>query len=227
MAETGPLDPMALLMAQLERIEHSIEALPALLARLDALTESTRQLEVQWRETARELAARDDNQQRALADLALRQSELMAAQAALSGVLQEQKTSHQDIGKRVVTLETAAARWDVAARAVETQGARLLTAERQVETALDAHSALNRRVGLVEGRQGDGEFRTRLEACADELAKIRPDVVDAAALVVEFHEWRPWLKGLRWAAGLVGVAIVLAIIAGILWAVAQSGALIP
>jgi len=141
--------------------------------------------------------------------------------------LQEQKSYHQDIGKRVVTLETAAARWDVAARAVETQGARLLTAERQVETALDAHSALNRRVGLVEGRQGDGEFRTRLEACADELAKIRPDVTEAAALVTEFHEWRPWLKGLRWAATLVGVALALAIIAGILWAVAQSGALLP
>lgn len=218
---------MALLLAQLGRIEHSIEALPALLARLDALTESTRQLEVQWRETARELVARDDNQQRALADLAMRQSELMAAHSALSGALQEQKAYHHDIGKRVVALETAAARWDVTARAVEVQGARLLTAERQVETALDAHSALNQRVGLVEGRQGDGEFRERVEACADDFAKIRPDVAQATALVAEFHEWRPWLKGLRWAAGLLGVAIALAIIAGILWAVAKSGALIP
>lgn len=227
MAETRPLDPMALLLAQLGRIEKSIEALPALLARLDALTESTRQLEVQWRETARELAARDDNQQRALADLAMRQSELIAAQAALSGAVQEQKGYHQDIGRRIVSLETAAARWDVTARAVETQGARVLTVERQVETALDAHQALNRRVGLVEGRQGDGEFRARLEACADEFTKLRPDVAEAAALVVEFHEWRPWLKGLRWAAGLLGVAIALALIAGILWAVAQSGALLP
>lgn len=227
MSETRPLDPMQLLLAQLGRIEHSIEALPALLARLDALTESTRQLEVQWRETARELVQRDDAQQRALADLAMRQSELMAAHAALSGALQEQKAYHQDIGKRVVTLETAAARWELTARAGETQGARLLTVERQVETALDAHQALNRRVGLVEGRQGDPEFRARLESCADEFAKIRPDVAEAAELVEEFYEWRPWLKGVRWAAGLFGVAIVLAIIAGILWAVAQSGALLP
>jgi chromosome segregation ATPase len=218
---------MALLLAQLGRIEHSIEALPALLARLDALTESTRQLEQQWRETARELVQRNDAQQRATSDLALRQSEFAAALGAVSAALQEQKAYHQDIGKRVIALETAALRWDVTARAVETQGGRLLTCERQVETALDAHSALNRRVGLVEGRLGDTEFRTRLEACADELVKMRPDVATAAALVTEFHDWRPWLRGLRWAAGLFGVAIVLAIIAGILWAVAQSGALIP
>jgi chromosome segregation ATPase len=218
---------MSLLLAQLGRIEHSIEALPGLLARLDALTESTRQLEVQWRETVRELVQRNDAQQRAISDLALRQSEFAAALGAVSAALQEQKTYHQDIGKRVAGLETAAARWDVTVRAVETQGGRLLTCERQVETALDAHQALNRRVGLVEGQQGDKEFRTRLETCADEFTKMQPNVAAAAALVTEFHDWRPWLRGLRWVAGLFGVAIVLAIIAGILWAVAQSGALIP
>lgn len=65
-APTKPLDSTALLLAQLGRIERSIETLPGLLARLDTLTESTRQLETALRETAADLRRRDDAQQKAL-----------------------------------------------------------------------------------------------------------------------------------------------------------------
>ncbi len=48
------------------RIKHSIEALPGLLARLDTLTESTRQLETALHESASDLRSRDGTQQKAL-----------------------------------------------------------------------------------------------------------------------------------------------------------------
>ena len=227
MTETRPLDPVALLLAQLTRIERNIEALPSLLARLDALTESTRQLEAQWRETARELSQRDDAQQRALSEMGLRMSELVAAVAAISNGLQEQKVYAVDMGKRVAALEQRQAVLADFKTQHEDALTRIGRVERQVETAMDAHSKLNLRVRATEERQEGQGFRERLEACVDDFAKIQPDVADAAALVTEFHEWRPWLKGLRWAATLVGVALALAIIAGILWAVAQSGALLP
>jgi chromosome segregation ATPase len=128
---------MQLLLAQLSRIERSIEALPALLARLDSLTESTRQLEAQWRETARELATRDDQQQQAISSMGLRLSELMAAVAAISAGLQDQKGYAVDVGKRVVALEQAqAALFDFKNRH-EDALRRIGQVERQVETALD------------------------------------------------------------------------------------------
>jgi hypothetical protein len=160
---------MQLLLAQLGRIERSIEALPSLLARLDALTESTRQLEAQWRETARELAGRDDTQQRSIADIGLRQSELLAALTALSSTVQEQKAYQVDIGRRVVELE--------------------------------------RRISACG-------TNTELEA-------------GVAGLQSEISEWRPWWRGLKWAATILGGLVLTAIGGALLWALVKSGAALP
>jgi hypothetical protein len=46
-------------------------------------------------------------------------------------------------------------------------------------------------------------------------------------MVAELTEWRPLLKGLRWGLLIVGAMLVTVIFGAILWAVAQSGVLIP
>lgn len=92
---TQKLDPGQILMAQLGRIEKSIESLPGLLVRLDLLTESTHQLEVALRETTREINARSSEQQKAIEELRLRQSETIAAVAAISASLQEMRSTNK------------------------------------------------------------------------------------------------------------------------------------
>lgn len=98
---TQPLDPMAVLLAQLGRIERSIETLPGLLERVAALTDSTKQLEETLRTITTELRQRDEQQQRSIEDIRLRQSETMAAVAAVSATLQDLRT----IPQRVAALE--------------------------------------------------------------------------------------------------------------------------
>lgn len=63
----------------------------------------------------------------------------------------------------------------------------------------------------------------RLEATA--LDKERREQFDR--MVAELTEWRPLLKGLRWGLLIVGAMLVTVIFGAILWAVAQSGVLIP
>lgn len=63
----------------------------------------------------------------------------------------------------------------------------------------------------------------RLEATA--LDKGRREQFDR--MVAELTEWRPLLKGLRWGLLIVGAMLVTVIFGAILWAVAQSGVLIP
>lgn len=99
---TQKLDPGQILMAQLGRIEKSIESLPGLLVRLDILTESNHQLEVALRETTREINARSGEQQKAIEELRLRQSETIAAVAAISASLQELRS---DLPRRVDAVE--------------------------------------------------------------------------------------------------------------------------
>lgn len=206
MSETRPLDPLTLLMAQLGRIEKSIEALPAVVARLDALserlgalTESTRQLEIAWRENVRDLSLRDAEQQRAIEELRLRVSEVLAGVAGMSATLQETRGTQAD-GLR-----------------------RLVVVERQVAAAMDAHSQLNLRVRAAEERQGDPEFRTRLTACAEEFAQWRPLLAELAGVIATVREYLPWWRGLKWALGIVGGLLLTALATGILWAIIQSG----
>jgi len=99
---TQPLDSGQILMAQLGRIEKSIESLPGLLVRLDILTDSNHQLEVALRETNREITTRASEQQKAIEELRLRQSETMAAVAAISASLQEMRS---DLPRRVDAVE--------------------------------------------------------------------------------------------------------------------------
>jgi len=81
-------------------------------------------------------------------------------------------------------------------------------------------------------------------ATLTELPKLEGRIKDVENKVVilqdlpEFNErletvekevisFRPWVHGLRWFALLLGGAIALAVIGGLLWAVAQSGGLFP
>lgn len=45
--------------------------------------------------------------------------------------------------------------------------------------------------------------------------------------ISEYREWVPWLKGWRWFTLILGVAIATAVVGAILWAVGQSGVLVP
>ena len=200
---TKPLDAMQMLLAQLARIERSIESLPSLLARIEALTESTRQLEVALREQNREVAERG----RAVDSLNLRVSEILAA---VSGVSSDFREFKQDIQKRVATVE------------------------RQSQAALDGVSVQNTglrqmaiRIEAVESRQGDPEFRTRLEACANEFMQWRPVLAQVASVIETVQEWLPWWRAIKWAAGIAGAMLVTLIVAGIFWAIIQSGGRLP
>lgn len=63
----------------------------------------------------------------------------------------------------------------------------------------------------------------RLEATA--LDKDRRQQFDR--MVSELTEWRPLLKGLRWGLLIIGGMLVMAIFGAILWAMGQSGVLVP
>jgi chromosome segregation ATPase len=102
---TGELDSNQLLMAQLSRIERTIETLPGLLARLDALTESTRQLETTLRESTRELRTRTETQQQALDNLRVHQSGIESALGTLSSELHAADTWINQAEKRLTLLE--------------------------------------------------------------------------------------------------------------------------
>lgn len=99
---TQPLDSGQILMAQLGRIERSIEALPGLVAKLDVLAKSNHQLEVALREMTRENNIRSSEQQKSIEELRLRQSETIAAVAAISASLQEMRS---DLPRRVDAVE--------------------------------------------------------------------------------------------------------------------------
>ncbi|MBN2389295.1 MAG: hypothetical protein JXR84_01145 [Anaerolineae bacterium] len=43
----------------------------------------------------------------------------------------------------------------------------------------------------------------------------------------DFSKWESWLRGWKWATILAGTIALTAVIVGVLWAVGQSGALIP
>ncbi|HNT74373.1 MAG TPA: hypothetical protein PKH77_05045 [Anaerolineae bacterium] len=200
---TQPLDPLQMILNYIMRIDRSIEPLPGLLARVEALTESTRQLEMSVREQNRESTERG----RAVDGLNLRVSEVLAAMTAIGSDLREFK---QQVNGRLVALE------------------------RQAQAALDGVSVQNAtlrqltaRVDAVEDRQGDPEFRTRLEACASEFTAARPVLAQVAAIVAEMAEIRPWFKGLKWFAAIMGAVFVTALAVAILWLLAQSGAGLP
>jgi len=200
---TQPLDPLQMIMSYLARIEHNIEPLPGLLARVEALTESTRQLEVALREQNRESVERG----RAVDSLNLRVSELLAATSSLSGDFREYR---QESTKRISAIE------------------------RQVQAALDGVSVQNAglrqmavRIDAIETRQGDPEFRTRLEACANEFAQWRPRLNQLDAIANTVHEYLPWWRGIKWAAGIAGGILVTLVVAGIFWAIIQSGGKLP
>lgn len=63
----------------------------------------------------------------------------------------------------------------------------------------------------------------RLEATA--LDKDRREQFDK--VLSEIGEWRPLLKGLRWGLLIVGAMLVTAVFGAILWAMGQSGVLVP
>lgn len=44
---------------------------------------------------------------------------------------------------------------------------------------------------------------------------------------IEIDEFRPWVHGLRWAVMILGGALLLALLGGILWAFVQSGGGMP
>lgn len=192
-----------MIMSYLARIEHSIEPLPGLLARVEALTESTRQLEVALREQNREAVERG----REVAGLSMRVSELLAAVSGLSGDFREFR---QEMLKRVGIVE------------------------RQVQGALDGVSVQNAglrqmtiRIEAIEARQGDPEFRTRLTACADEFAQWRPLLAEVGGLLATVREYLPWWRAIKWALGIAGGLLVTLIVAGVFWAIIQSGGKLP
>jgi len=194
---------MQMLLAQISRIERSIESLPGLLARIEALTESTRQLEVALREQNREATERG----RAVDSLNIRVSEIIAAVSGMSSDFREFK---QDMQKRVTAVE------------------------RQAQAALDNVSVQNAglrqmtiRIDTIESRQGDPEFRTRLEACATEFSQWRPILAQVADVIVTVQEWLPWWRAIKWAVGIAGGLLVTLIVAGIFWAIIQSGGRLP
>ncbi len=99
--ETQNLNAMQMLMAQLERIERSIETLPALLARIEALTESTNSLEKALRETSQELRENDAEQRREIQSLRLRQSEISACVAGVSSGLSDARNDIKGNRERI------------------------------------------------------------------------------------------------------------------------------
>ena len=58
---------------------------------------------------------------------------------------------------------------------------------------------------------------TKLEVCLREFPQVK-ERVDTM--------W-PWVNGLKWAAMIGGGILIVALAAGMLWSMAQSGALIP
>jgi len=57
----------------------------------------------------------------------------------------------------------------------------------------------------------------------DKLTELTAEI---KAMCEEIKLMRPWVQLWRWVAIAFGVAILAAIVAGVLWAIAQSGALI-
>lgn len=94
--ETQPLNTTTLIISRLNSIASDIRQLPVLLVRIDTLTESTRQLEIIFRETVSELRSHDEEQQKEIEDMRLRQSEIMAGLSALSSTMIENKQDMKD-----------------------------------------------------------------------------------------------------------------------------------
>lgn len=99
-APAQSLDPMQLLLGQLGRIERSIESLPALLERVDALTRSVADLGFALTESSRE-------SREAIADIRLRNSETMAAIVAISADVVELKRDSSGLKVRVDSMDGA------------------------------------------------------------------------------------------------------------------------
>ena len=89
-------------------------------------------------------------------------------------------------------------------------GERVRVLEQQSHGAMDALNQQNLRIRKIEEGLLDEDVRQQIGKC-----------------VIEFHEWRPWLRGIKWAAGIAGGAVLLVIVAAIIWAVVQSGAGLP
>jgi len=58
------------------------------------------------------------------------------------------------------------------------------------------------------------------------IEKLTELTAEIQAMCDEIKLMRPWVQLWRWVAIAFGVAILAAIVAGVLWAIAQSGALI-
>ena len=59
------------------------------------------------------------------------------------------------------------------------------------------------------------------------IAELRACLRDFEEVEKKVRFMFPWVSGLRWFALILGGALALALIAGLLWAVAQSGAWLP
>lgn len=134
---TRPFDPMQLVLVRLTEIAQDIREFPSLLARLEALTESTRQLEVALRETTRELRSRDEEQQRALTDMSIKQSGFANALNAL----------HLEFERLQEEQEKCPTRLECPRKVQQL--------ERQVEAVLDIQSKQNMRIRKLEDDGGD------------------------------------------------------------------------
>lgn len=187
---TGTLDALRILISKLERIEGKIETLPAMVERMNLIGTQVSRLEKWVRDSNKDAQAAYNHQQQAIMDVRLKLSEAVAGIASVSSDLQETKV-------HVISVAELAR-----------------AADQKATAALDGHSNLSRRIGLVAESSRHVEVSESLKA------------VDARIETIE-EEWGPWVKVTKWVLTTIGGVFLVAIAAAILWAVVQSGAGIP
>ena len=187
---TAPLDPIQLLAAQLQRIEESIKALPALCEQLENVGETTRDLEMALRETTTELRMRDEAQAKSIEDLRLRQHETLAGVTVLSNGMQEIRGEMAEMKGSYERLE------------------------QQVKALFDTERELSRKVRELEERKSVPALNGHLkdfEATRDDMAALEREVAVFPKIELrlkEIEDLLPWVKAMKWVL-LAALAVVV------------------
>ena len=180
MSPTAPLDPLTMIVSQLRSITKDIKALPLVVARLEALTELTRQMENTWRESAAEFRERGEKQQQQIQAILLHQHGLDAA-----------------LSSQIINL-------DKLQRAHDVGTTQLFINNQRAASALDAISALKAKVDELKikveifdpgARQKISDIHARLERGDATFERWRP--------------WLAALKWVTLAAAVVVIALLV------------------